>query len=124
MNNPTNLKYSKDHEWVLLNGDGTAIIGITDYAQDSLGDIVYVELPQLGPVSAGAQVSSVESVKAVSDILSPVAGEITEVNAELESAPEKLNADPYGTWIFKLASVTAGELMDAAAYEKFLAQEA
>lgn len=124
MNNPTNLKYSRDHEWVLLNGDGTATVGITDYAQDSLGDIVYVELPQLGPVSAGIQVSSVESVKAVSDILSPVAGEITEVNSELESSPEKLNADPYGTWIFKLAGVTAGELMDAAAYEQFLAQEA
>ncbi len=123
MNIPANLQYSKDHEWVLMNADGTATVGITDYAQDALGDIVYVELPALGPVDAGAQVSSVESVKAVSDILCPVSGEITEVNTELESAPEKLNADPYGTWIFKLTGPATGELMDATAYERFLAQE-
>jgi len=124
---PSDLKYSKEHEWVRVQG-GTATIGITDFAQEQLTDIVFVELPEVGRrVSAGDAVAVVESVKSVSDVYSPVAGEVTEVNQALEGAPEKVNEDPFGTgWLFKLkvSGADLSGLMDAAAYEKFVAEQA
>jgi glycine cleavage system H protein len=122
---PGDLKYSKDHEWVRIEGD-TATFGITDHAQEALGDIVFVELPEIGRnISRGEGFAVVESVKAVSDVYAPLAGEVTGVNEALESAPEKINADPYGEgWIarVKLADTDTAHLMDAAAYEAFLAE--
>ncbi|MBR4992437.1 MAG: glycine cleavage system protein GcvH [Clostridia bacterium] len=125
MNFPAELKYSKDHEWVKFEGD-TAIIGISDFAQDALGDVVFVNLPGEGDeATAGEAFGDVESVKAVSDLVSPVSGTIVAVNEELADAPEMLNSDPYGTWIIKVEGVTAQEeLLDAAAYEAFCAEEA
>ncbi len=116
--------YSKDHEWVKVV-DGIAVVGITDHAQDALGDIVYVELPEVGDsFEAGEEVSNIESVKAASPILSPAAGEICEINEELDGSPEQINEDPYGAFIFKLKdAVLATDLMDATAYEKFLEEE-
>ena len=124
MNFPAELKYSKDHEWVKFEGD-TAIIGISDFAQDALGDVVFVNLPGEGDeATAGAAFGDVESVKAVSDLVSPVSGTIVAVNEELADAPEMLNSDPYGAWIIKVEGVTASEeLLDAAAYETFCQQE-
>ena len=124
MNYPAELKYSKDHEWVKFEGD-TAIIGISDFAQDALGDVVFVNLPGEGDeATAGAAFGDVESVKAVSDLVSPVSGTIVAVNEELADAPEMLNSDPYGAWIIKVGGVTATEeLLDAAAYEAFCQQE-
>ncbi len=103
MNYPSELKYTKSHEWVRLEGD-VAVVGITDFAQDALGDVVFVELPQVGKVAeAGAAVAVVESVKTASDIYAPVAGEIIEVNAALGDKPELLNQSPYGEgWLFKM----------------------
>ena len=123
-NIPANLKYSKSHEWV-LEEDGVFTIGLTDYAQDALGDIVFINLPEEGDsVTAGEAFSDVESVKAVSDIISPVSGVIAEVNEELLDAPEKLNEDPYGAWIARIEQVTdQADLMDAAAYEAFTQTE-
>ncbi|MBP5289742.1 MAG: glycine cleavage system protein GcvH [Clostridia bacterium] len=120
MNIPKELKYSNDHEWVKFEGD-TAIIGISDFAQDSLGDIVFINLPAEGDqVTAGEVFGDIESVKTVSDMSSPVSGTITAVNEELTDAPEKLNADPYGAWIIKVENVTEqSDLMDADAYEAF-----
>ena len=120
MNFPKELKYSNDHEWVKFEGN-TAIIGISDYAQDSLGDIVFINLPGEGDeVTAGEVFGDIESVKAVSDMSSPVSGTIVAVNEELSDAPEKLNSDPYGAWIIKVENVTAQtDLMDADAYEAF-----
>ena len=125
MNFPAELKYSKDHEWVKFEGD-TAIIGISDFAQDALGDVVFVNLPGEGyEVNAGEAFGDVESVKAVSDLVSPVSGTIVAVNEELADAPETLNSDPYGAWIIKVEGVSAQEeLLDAAAYEAFCAEEA
>ena len=125
MNFPAELKYSKDHEWVKFEGD-TAIIGISDFAQDALGDVVFVNLPGEGDeATAGEAFGDVESVKAVSDLVSPVSGTIVAVNEELADAPEMLNSDPYGAWIIKVEGVTAQEeLLDAAAYEAFCAEEA
>ena len=125
MNYPTELKYSKDHEWVKMEGD-VAVIGISDFAQDALGDVVFVNLPSVGDaVTAGAAFGDVESVKAVSDLVSPVSGEIVEVNEALADAPEALNSDPYGSWIIKVSGITdTEELLDAAAYEAFCAEEA
>ena len=125
MNFPAELKYSKDHEWVKFEGD-TAIIGISDFAQDALGDVVFVNLPGEGDeATAGEAFGDVESVKAVSDLVSPVSGTIVAINEELVDAPEMLNSDPYGTWIIKVEGVTAQEeLLDAAAYEAFCAEEA
>ena len=125
MNFPAELKYSKDHEWVKFEGD-TAIIGISDIAQDALGDVVFVNLPGEGDeATAGEAFGDVESVKAVSDLVSPVSGTIVAINEELVDAPEMLNSDPYGTWIIKVEGVTAQEeLLDAAAYEAFCAEEA
>ena len=124
MNFPAELKYSKDHEWVKFEGD-TAIIGISDFAQDALGDVVFVNLPGEGDeATAGEAFGDVESVKAVSDLVSPVSGTIVAVNEELADAPEMLNSDPYGAWIIKVEGVTAQEeLLDAAAYEAFCQQE-
>ncbi len=124
MNYPAELKYTKDHEWMKMDGD-TAVIGITDFAQTALGDLVFVGLPEVGDeVVAGESFGDVESVKAVSDVMSPVSGVICAVNMELEDAPESLNGDPYGAWIIKVDHITDHEeLMDAAAYEAFCAEE-
>lgn len=120
MNIPAELRYSSDHEWVRVEG-ATATIGITEYAQDALGDVVFVEMPDAGlAVSAGESFSEVESTKSVSDIYAPVTGSISEVNAELESQPELLNSDPYGAgWICRIEISDPSELdglMDAEAY--------
>lgn len=117
------LQYSKDHEWV-KEEDGLYVIGISDFAQDALGDLVFVNLPEVGDaVTAGEAFGDVESVKAVSDLLSPVSGTVAEINEELLDAPEKLNEDPYGAWIIKVSDVSATEeLLDAAAYEAFCAE--
>ena len=117
------LKYSRDHEWV-KEEDGLTVIGISDFAQDALGDLVFVNLPEVGDaVTAGEAFGDVESVKAVSDLLSPVSGTVAEINEELLDAPELLNNDPYGAWIIKVSDVTATEeLLDAAAYEAFCAE--
>ena len=125
MNFPADLKYSKSHEWVKMEGD-VAVIGITDFAQDALGDVVFVNLPGVGDAAAaGDAFGDVESVKAVSDLVSPVSGEIVEVNEALADAPEALNSDPYGSWIIKVSGITdTEELLDAAAYEAFCAEEA
>ena len=124
MNYPAELKYSKSHEWVKMEGD-VAVIGISDFAQDALGDVVFVNLPCVGDaVTAGDAFGDVESVKAVSDLVSPVSGEIVEVNEALADAPEALNSDPYGSWIIKVSGITdTEELLDAAAYEAFCAEE-
>ena len=118
------LKYSKSHEWVRMDGD-VAVIGISDFAQDALGDLVFVNLPQVGDdVTAGEAFGDVESVKAVSDLMSPVTGTVCEINEELLDAPEKINEDPYGAWMIKVENIEATEdLMDAAAYEEHCANE-
>ncbi len=120
MNIPAELRYSSDHEWVRVDG-ATATIGITEYAQDALGDVVFVEMPDTGlAVAAGESFSEVESTKSVSDIYAPITGAIAEVNAELESQPELLNSDPYGAgWICRIEISDPSELdglMDAEAY--------
>ena len=124
MNYPAELKYSKSHEWVKYE-DGTAVIGISAFAQNALGDVVYVGLPTVGTqVTAGESFGDVESVKAVSDLISPVSGVICAVNDELDDSPELLNQDPYSAWIIKVENVTAEEeLLDAAAYEAHCAEE-
>ena len=124
MNYPKELSYAKTHEWVRKDGD-TYIIGITDYAQHALGDVVFVNLPQEDDeVTAAESFGDVESVKAVSDIMSPVTGTICAVNEELADSPELLNSDPYGAWIIKVQDVSdTEELLDAASYEAFCAQE-
>ena len=124
MNNPTDLKYSKSHEWVKYE-DGVAIVGISDFAQHALGDVVFVGLPAVGDeVVAGDSFGDVESVKAVSDLVSPVSGTICAVNDELDDSPEKLNEDPYAAWIIKVENVTSEEeLLDAVAYEAHCAEE-
>jgi glycine cleavage system H protein len=120
---PAQLKYTKEHEWI--SADGT--IGITDYAQQSLGDIVFVELPKAGSeITAGKTFGSVESVKAVSDLFAPASGTVTEVNGDLATAPEKINQDANGSWMIKIKLKNPGELnalMSAADYEKFIAEE-
>ena len=124
MNIPAELKYSTDHEWVRMDGD-VAVIGVSDFAQDALGDLVFINLPEVGDaVTAGDAFGDVESVKAVSDLLSPVTGTVCEINEELLDAPEKINEDPYGAWMFKVENIEATEdLMDAAAYEEHCAAE-
>ena len=121
MSNPIELKYSKSHEW--LAEDGT--IGISDFAQEALGDVVFITLPAVGDaVTAGESFGDVESVKAVSDLISPVTGVIVAVNDELDASPELLNEDPYANWIIKVEEITeTEELLDAAAYEAFCAEE-
>lgn len=124
MNFPAELKYSKSHEW-LKEEDGVSVIGISDFAQDALGDVVFVNLPEVGDDAvAGEAFGDVESVKAVSDLISPVSGTVCEVNEDLLDQPELLNEDPYGTWIIKVENVTdTEELLDAAAYEAFCVEE-
>lgn len=120
---PSDRKYTKDHEWVKIEG-GIAAIGLTDYAQQQLGDIVFVELPQVGDaVEPGDKLAVVESVKAASDAFCAVGGEIIEANEALEDAPEKINEDPWGTWIAKVRVTGEGELMDQAAYEALVKAE-
>ena len=124
MNYPAELKYSKSHEWIKMEGD-VSVIGISDFAQDALGDVVFINLPEEGDsVAAGEAFGDVESVKAVSDLISPVSGAVCAVNEELLDAPELLNEDPYGAWIIKVDQLDSQEeLLDAAAYEAFCAQE-
>ncbi len=124
MNYPVDLKYTKSHEWVKFE-DGIAIVGISDFAQDALGDVVFVNLPQVGDeVTAGESFGDVESVKAVSDLICPVSGTVCEINEELDDSPENLNEDCYGAWIIKVENITGEEeLLDAAAYEAFCAEE-
>ncbi|MDQ4002381.1 MAG: glycine cleavage system protein GcvH [Actinomycetota bacterium] len=124
MSVPEELQYTRSHEWVRTEGD-TATVGITDYAQDELGDIVFVELPEEGATfGAGDSFGAVESVKAVSDIYAPVGGEVIEVNEALNDSPEKINDDPYGDgWIIKLRVSDEGDLLSASDYEQFLEEE-
>lgn len=126
MNFPKELKYSKSHEWVKYEEDGTVLIGLTDYAQNELGDLVFVNLPEEGDeVTAGEAFGDVESVKAVSDVYSPVTGEVAAINEDLLDAPESINEDPYGAWFIRVGNVSdTEELMDADAYEAFTKEEA
>jgi glycine cleavage system H protein len=123
---PADYKYTKEHEWLKIDGS-TGSVGITDYAQNSLGDIVFVELPKVGTeITAGKTFGSVESVKAVSDLFAPVSGTVSEVNEALNTAPEQVNKDANTTWMIKLKLKDAGEagqLLSAADYEKFIAEE-
>ena len=125
MNTPEHLSYTKSHEWVLFAADGSAKVGLTDHAQDALGDLVFVNLPQVGDaLTCGEALGDVESVKAVSDVYSPVSGTVKAVNEDLLDTPEAINADPYGAWLVVVEDITdREELLDAAAYESHCAQE-
>ncbi|WP_323154114.1 glycine cleavage system protein GcvH [Pseudomonas alvandae] len=118
---PAELRFAESHEWARLEADGTVTVGISDHAQEALGDVVFVELPEIEKkLEAGKEVGVVESVKAASDIYSPIAGEVIAVNEELSGSPELLNSDPYGAWIFKLKPSDKAELdklLDAAGYK-------
>src|ERR1700681_3485724 len=122
---PTDRKYTKEHEWIQVNGT-TGTIGITDYAQQSLGDIVFVETPKVGAeLTAGKTFGTVESVKAVSDLFAPASGTVTEVNLDLATSPEKVNQDPHGSWMIKITLKNPSELgalLSAADYENFVAE--
>lgn len=124
---PTDRKYTKEHEWIQVNGNA-ATVGITHYAQESLGDIVFVETPKVGAeLSAGKTFGTVESVKAVSDLFAPASGTVTEVNGELATAPEQVNKDAHAAWMVKMTLKNPSELdalLSAADYEKFVAEEA
>ena len=124
---PTDRKYTKEHEWIQVNGNSAAI-GITHHAQESLGDIVFVEAPKVGAeLTAGKTFGTVESVKAVSDLFAPASGTVTEVNGELATSPEKVNKDAHGSWMVKMTLKNPKELdalLSAADYEKFVAEEA
>jgi len=124
LNVPEDLQYTKSHEWVRMQG-GTATIGITDHAQEELGDVVFVELPEEGAtIEAGESFGTAESVKAVSDVYAPVGGEVVEVNSSLEDAPEKINEDPYGGgWIVKLRTSDEAELLSPEEYEELVKEE-
>ena len=117
-------KYTSSHEWLLDLGNGSLRVGLSDFAQHSLGDIVFIDLPQAGDqVTAESSLGDVESVKAVSEVLSPVSGTVSAVNDDLSAAPESINADPYGAWLIEISNATAfADLMDASAYEAFCAQ--
>ncbi len=123
---PTDYKYTKEHEWIKADGSN-ALVGITSHAQESLGDIVFVELPKPGAeITSGKTFGSVESVKAVSDLYAPVSGTVTEVNGELATAPEKINQDAHSAWMIKITLKDPAELnslLSAADYEKFVAEE-
>lgn len=125
MSYPTDLKYTKDHEWIRLDGD-TGAVGITDFAQQQLGDVVYVELPEVGAeLTAGQVFGTIESVKAVSELYAPVTGQVVEVNAGLKDRPDEVNSKPHQSWMVKVRLAGAGDpdgLMDAAAYEALLTQ--
>ena len=125
---PADLKYIETHQWVRVADDGTATVGITDFAQDQLGDIVFIGVPDVGSTVTGAEEAGVaESVKSASDVFSPVTGEVIEVNESLEDEPEKVNEDPYGDgWLFRVRLADAGELdglMDSTAYAEHVAAE-
>ncbi|MGQ4276903.1 glycine cleavage system protein GcvH [Pseudidiomarina sp. E22-M8] len=125
---PKELKYAATHEWVRNDGDGMFTVGISDHAQDLLGDMVFVELPEVGAtVAAGDDVAVAESVKAASDIYAPIAGEITAVNEDLEDAPETVNSDPYGDgWLFKIKAEDPSEvesLLDAEGYQAVIDED-
>lgn len=124
---PTDRKYTREHEWIQVNGNSAAV-GITDYAQQSLGDIVFVETPKIGAeLTAGKTFGTVESVKAVSDLFAPASGTVTEVNGELANAPEKVNSDAHASWMVRITLKNPGELdalLSAADYEKYVAEEA
>jgi len=126
MSYPSDLKYTKEHEWIKADGSG-ATVGITDYAQESLGDIVFVDLPKPGSeITAGKTFGTVESVKAVSDLFAPASGTVTEVNGDLATAPEKINKDANGTWMLKMTLKNPADLknlLSAADYEKFVSEE-
>jgi glycine cleavage system H protein len=123
---PADFKYTKEHEWIKIDGP-TATIGITDHAQQALGDIVFVELPKVGTaITAGKSFGTVESVKAVSDLYAPVSGTVTEVNPDLATAPEKVNTEPHQAWMVKITLADPNEansLLSAADYDKFAAEE-
>ena len=125
---PGDLKYTEEHEWLRIDDDGSVVVGITAHAQEALGDLVYVELPEVGQsVTTGEGLAVVESVKAASDVYAPLDGEVVEANEELADAPEKINEDPYGEgWIARLTPMdkdALDALMDASAYEQFLEQQ-
>jgi len=122
VNVPPDLRYSIDHEWVRVVGEGRVRIGITDYAQDALGAVVFVETPEVGTrVESGSMFGEVESTKSVSELFAPVTGEVVAVNEELEAAPEKVNEDPYGEgWICEILTESEGDLMEAAAYQALI----
>lgn len=128
MSIPAELKYTKSHEWVRLEADGGVSVGITHHAQELLGDMVFLEAPTVGrKLAAGEECAVVESVKAASDVYAPVAGEVIAANSDLEGAPESINSDPYGAWMFKLQPANAADLdtlMDAAAYAAHVESEA
>jgi len=123
---PADFKYTKEHEWIKVEGN-TGTIGITDHAQQALGDIVFVELPKVGAtIASGQSFGTVESVKAVSDLYAPVSGSVTEVNGELATAPEKVNSEPHQAWMVRVKLSNPSEvnaLMSSADYEKFVAEE-
>jgi glycine cleavage system H protein len=127
MSYPTDRKYTREHEWIQVNGNSAAV-GITDYAQQSLGDIVFVEAPKVGAeLTAGKTFGTVESVKAVSDLFAPASGTVTAVNGELATSPEKVNSDAHGSWMVKITLKNPSELdalLSAADYEKYVAEEA
>lgn len=124
MNIPSDLKYTASHEWVRREGDGTITVGITDHAQELLGDLVFIELPEVGKdLLAGQEAAVVESVKAAADVYAPVAGTVVEINEALVDAPEGVNQDAYAAWLFILAPAAAGDvdaLLDAAAYRRIV----
>jgi glycine cleavage system H protein len=128
MSNPTNLKYTASHEWVKTEADGTITIGITQHAQEQLGDMVFVEAPAAGrKLKAKEECAVVESVKAAADVYAPVSGEVIAANSELDSTPEQINNDPYGAWIFKMKPDSAADvaaLLDAATYQAGVDSEA
>lgn len=128
MNNPSNLKYTASHEWVKTEADGTITVGITQHAQELLGDMVFVEAPTVGrKLKTKEECAVVESVKAAADVYAPVAGEVIAANSELDSSPENINSDPYGAWIFKMKPDNATDvtaLMDASAYQAHVDSEA
>lgn len=127
MSTPTNMMYTKSHEWVLFEDESkqAATVGLTDFAQHALGSLVYVNLPGAGDsVTAGEGLCDVESVKSVSDVYSPVSGTVSEVNDDVAAAPEKINEDPYGSWLVKITGITqVNDLMNAADYDAFCATE-
>jgi len=128
MSIPSNLKYTKSHEWARLEADGSVTVGITHHAQELLGDMVYVENPAVGrKLAAGEECAVVESVKAASDVYAPVAGEVVATNAEVADAPEKINQDAYAAWMFKIKPSNPADLsglLDAAAYQELVESEA
>ncbi|HLP98262.1 MAG TPA: glycine cleavage system protein GcvH [Sideroxyarcus sp.] len=128
MSNPSNLKYTASHEWVKVEADGSISVGITQHAQELLGDMVFVEAPAVGrKLKAKEECAVVESVKAAADVYAPVSGEVTAANGDLDGSPENINSDPYGAWIFKMKPDNAADvaaLLDAAAYQAVVDSEA